>query len=747
MPNLLQCIRIDENRAVIRLHNRTKRTVRVGDRCDDWDLVAILPEPEAMAVLERPFNRRQTILYLPTQGPALIIDKPFGDTPEPRRAALSFPPEHFETILASREDILARQVLESGEEPSYEAVAGLLAPLHSYTFLGTPESQDKIILMPDGRLGHFDPIQGNNKDLSWVLFDPWAIIAAGRDTSAVQQKLWEGYLPVVSAQFVLPESGGVWEQTAFVWGDTLHVSLRSPEGRQRYWQVLSTPTEEDGSAFYKALLPLCRYWGEFFSGGIQVSLPQEREEKASRACIMRALITGSGQHPHYGVGSYAHPMHDAFPPTTLSLVSCLLEWGFFEEASARLSYYLSRLVREDGTFEYYGPAVTEYGQMLALAARKTQLTRERGWLVEYFPVLERIASRLLAERAENRARSEPEAPHYGLLYGVAEADTREEQDFYFSGDIWCWRGLVEMGRILIQCDVEAGTGRKWLDEAESYRQDILAALIRAFRPDADPPFLPPAVGLARPFERMTESEYSSYTNYRYWLEMLSAGLLSEEMTDAVSDYRATRGGEMLGTTRFLGHLDDWPYAHYAWGLLSRGRIRRYLLGFYAHLTHHLTPGTLTAYEQVPIAGCPARDYIADYCVPAQLVTPMLLRWMLAWEEWDADTLHLARAAPARWFHTSFSASGIPTRWGAVSFSIMRLDGGLKAEIAMDRFHPKLTILLHLRSLEEQDSCEVAVKGANEWELREGVLYLRDIGRKAEARIYPSGKEIEHERPA
>ena len=108
--------------------------------------------------------------------------------------------------------------------------------------------------------------------------------------------------------------------------------------------------------------------------------------------------------------------------------------------------------------------------------------------------------------------------------------------------------------------------------------------------------------------RMTESEFASYTNYRYWPEMLSPGMLPPEMRDAIIAYRTSHGGEVAGTTRLEDVLDDWPYAHYAWGLLEAGQIEHYLLGFYGHLAYHQTPGTFTAYESVAIKGDSKRDY-------------------------------------------------------------------------------------------------------------------------------------------
>ena len=125
------------------------------------------------------------------------------------------------------------------------------------------------------------------------------------------------------------------------------------------------------------------------------------------------------------------------------------------------------------------------------------------------------------------------------LYGDAEADTRKDTRFYFSGDGWCWRGLEEMGHVLNEVVQRKGDaalgplGRNLLGEADSFQGVVLAAMRRAFQKDATPPFLPPDAGTEKPFESMTENEFASYTNYRYWPEMLSSGMLPPELRDAV----------------------------------------------------------------------------------------------------------------------------------------------------------------------------------------------------------------------
>src|SRR5208337_5438178 len=100
-------------------------------------------------------------------------------------------------------------------------------------------------------------------------------------------------------------------------------------------------------------------------------------------------------------------------------------------------YYLSNFVKADGTFDYYGPAISEYGQFLALAARYVRVTGDTGWLREYLPALKRITDSLVAQIDASRKQYPSDSPSYGLLWGAAEADTRNDKKFYFSSDLWC----------------------------------------------------------------------------------------------------------------------------------------------------------------------------------------------------------------------------------------------------------------------------------------------------------------------
>lgn len=724
--------------AVMQWRGEAPHNVQIGQSYRDWKLLAILRDASPMVVLEHYSADAGALVYLGQDGIVANLSKAVGnlnDLPGPR----AFPATHAERILASQHDVLGNEVLAKGGDPTYAAVAELLPPLDTYTFLGTLQSREKVIVWPDGRLG----LGIHNHDLVEVLMNPSQRLHIPISEQTVKREgLIGGYLPVIDYGFFNRAAAQGFEEIAFSVGEdnpTTYMCLRVKGGKPDYWKLPGMQHLEDGTEFYKELLSTAQAWDQFFSSGMQVRIPEVRVENASKAAIVRGLIGEVGLHPKYGVGGYAENEHDTFPPTTIQLVLCLLDWGYTKEAGDRLGYYLSHYVKEDGTFDYYGPALSEYGQMLALAVRYVRVTGDTDWLTEHSPQLRRIAQYITEQLHASREKYPAGSPYHGLLWGSGEADTASDRQFYFSGNVWCWRGLHDLSEMLTaegQRTGDAAFGeyaKQFAAEASELRTDVLAALDRSFQ-HTTPPFLPPVAGDMKPFARMAESEFASYTNYRYWLEMLSAGLLTPSMNDAIISYRRTHGGEVGATTKFEDHLDDWTYANYAWGLLEEKDISHYLLGFYGHMAYNQTPGTFTAYEQAAVKGERSRTYVADYCVPSQEVTPQMLRWMLVWEPWDKRELWIGSAIPKQWIEAGFSARAIPTLWGPVSIE-ERLEGGVVTmKVSVTHPHPELAVYLPVRTVSGKRAPKVSVEGAGNWEWDSSHSAVRLAGTWSQATV-------------
>ena len=101
-------------------------------------------------------------------------------------------------------------------------------------------------------------------------------------------------------------------------------------------------------------------------------------------------------------------------------------------------------------------------------------------------------------------------------------------------------------------------------------------------------------------------------------------------------------------------------------MLRLDRIEEYLLFLYAHRYHVHTRGGWTAGEVSGITGG-----MPLFCMPAQSTIPLLLRWMLVFEDSAGEQLYLARALPREWLASgeTIGISAAPTRWGKVGFQL------------------------------------------------------------------------------
>jgi hypothetical protein len=715
--------------------------LRVGQSAAGWELAAIvLTGGHRIAVLERHFAHWGLIAFV-EKGPATwSVRKAIGELSQLPQSQPAPPREREEAILKSQADLLGSEVLRGGTEPSFDACAALLPDLVAYTFLGDERCADPVGVQPDGTLGSIGDHWGP-KPLAQVAFDPRDHLPPHRAANA-KRGLLGGYLPAIDYGFYDPESRLGWEEIAFV--------VEGPHGKPDLYVYLRV-TRPDGSVERKWFRPLADGEkaipaSEFFARlhtftvqwqaritdlkahydpdlttAMHIEVPEQRVVDACRASLARAFITYEGDAPRYGVGHYRAPQHNTFPPTTLSMVNACVEWGHFARARRYLDWYLDHAVKPDGTFDYYGPAVSEYGQMLdAIARYVRRRPYERGdgdaeWLRQRLPKIESIVGRLLALRRESQAKFPKGELRHGLVFGSPEADTAKEVNYYFAGDAWTWRGLTETGRLFADLGDETmkRRGKELLAECDAYRADIEASLSKSIVRTTTPPFVPPVAGFDKPFPSMTADRFASYTNYRYWPEMLSPAFLRPEWHDAIIAYRVAHGGELLGTTRFMDRLDDWPYAGYAYGLLLRDRVRHFLLGFYGDLAAHRMRGTFTAYEQAAIRSRPTRRYVADYCVPAQLVIPLMAKWMLVFEEPDADVLWLCRATPRRWLAPGqrIVVERAATRWGMVSFAVStKDDGSVAAQIRLRRADFPAELRLRLRRPDARPIRAVTVNG-------------------------------------
>jgi hypothetical protein len=350
------------------------------------------------------------------------------------------------------------------------------------------------------------------------------------------------------------------------------------------------------------------------------SFPHPMLEKAVRVGLAHIDATFQGDHPKYGTGSYADPIHDGFPPTIIATVDALTLWGRAERAQRLFAYWLRHFVAADGTINYYGPSLSEYGQLLTTAKRLVQRTGDLRWLASHQGPLSSLASHV-------RALMYAHGTHLSLLRGVPEADEASYQATYFHNNAWVVRGLLDWSDLLAGGLGRGEEARMLRRDALALRQLLLEALHSTWPADPQDWWLPPMLEEhQRPQGFVTANRLGSYTNYRYWPELLSSQVLPRRLMRRLVRARLKGGGQYLGMTRFMAHLDDWPLMEYLEGLWALGLRRDYLLSLWGHIYFHQCQGHLTAYEQMTL---PPGRKVADYCLPCQLVAVRACRRLLS----------------------------------------------------------------------------------------------------------------------
>ncbi len=641
--------------------------------------------------------------------------------------AEGFPGDFFGEILGSRADVLAERVLEDGE-PSHARISGMLPRAIGETFVGDSRRDERFIIQPDGS------VEG--------LLGPLADITARELALHARWGLVHRRLPLPILRIGLPDRQMV-EQIAVADIDAAgeaRLLVRRRDGDRVDHLAPAGGCDEAEDAFCDAVLTQWRLVSEFHERGMRLTGGDELLGDLAASSLWLADLTLRGCHPRYGIGTYDRFKDHGFPPTVIHLGSCLVEWGHFERARDVIDCYLNAYVADDGSFVYYGPAVSEYGQLLSLCARYLELSGDLRWWRGRESVLRRIWTRLRVLRRESLADDSAPEHARGLIPGLPEADYHgsEEQwrEYYYSGDAWAVRGLTDVARAL-QVTGRSEEAAALEEGATQYRADLLASVHAAGVATDEGLYVPPGPTQRVPIERMTQDRHSSYCNYRYFAEMISAGVLPQRVVRRVLDWRATHGGELLAMTRFEGHLDDWPVLNYARALLETGEIERYQLLLYAHLAHHQAAGWLAAPEQVDIVPGESgvRRYHAGQVVPCQVTVPLMLRWALLYELRDEDVLLVAPAVEHRWLcGGGLSARGLPTRWGPVDLELDSDGRTVTASLGLPVGTPAV---VRLRIPRSPDAPVVlaSVTGAaeQEWDESAGAVTLSQCGTKVTVR--------------
>lgn len=628
-------------------------------------------------------------------------------------------------IGLSAEDLLAAKLLEHGD-PDLEQVRNAAPPLMSKhlrrrgwrlpwdTFLGTKQSEGTMPAFPAGATRTYHPGQ---------YFPELNLELAKRRYDG----LLGGWMPVVRR--VMPLADGAYIEL-LIFGDvnaydkfivqTWHRTARIERGKitkvvygysyPAYPPAREAPAPE---AFYRGLLDCAAAWQDLLAEASPATLPAPSASEGSfadmaRYAFVKELMTRPcGIYPKYGAvdRDYYGSEYDGFQDIFTSSLYANLEWGRFGMARTVFDNYFTDYVDAKGAVNMRGPETAQYGMMLDLIARYDRYTGDAALLRKHRGKIEAIAAMLIAMHEES-LRLPKGHPGHGLIHGWSESDSclgAHPQMWwlpYFSNSAFAARGLGELSAVWRELGY-ASQAVEWAEHGRRLRDTVIASVRDSVRRDMTPPYVGTYPGTTLTFMESLRTQRPSPQGWphRAYAELLQAGILPDDLATVVINCMRAYGATTMGIVANVEPLHPWgrdilgfiSYG-YALQLLRLDRIEEYLLFLYAHRYHDHSRGSWTAAEVAGITGGSAL-----YCIPAQMTIPLLVRWMLVFENGDDDRLCLGKALPREWplSGQEMSIRRAPTRWGRVSFR-MQARAANRVRAAAELHGPKAPSVLEVK---------------------------------------------------
>jgi hypothetical protein len=602
-------------------------------------------------------------------------------------------------IALAGPDLLADRLLQNGD-PDPEQVRRAAPPMGSAepephgrigweTILGTKECQDTMPLYPSGSTRTYHPVQfisELNVTLAKKRFDG----LLGGWMPAVRK-----VMPVSAAEYYeVLALGDVLAKDKFI-VQTWHRTARIANGQiveveYGYSYPPFPPRRESPApeAFYRGLLEFCLYWENVTRDVASAALPDSSwVDMARYAFVKEQIVRPGGVYPKYGAvdRDYYGPEYDGFQDIFTSSLYSNLEWGRFDMARRVFDNYYSEFVDPSGMVNMRGPETAQFGLALSLIARYCHYTGDRALPLKHREKIESTAA-LLTELHDESLRLSPEMAGYGLIHGWNESDSclmpkpMTWWQPYFANSAMAARGLRDIALVweaLGSSDPRMnGLAESWRRHSQQLKETVATSVRKNVRHDMNPRYIGPLPGAKLTFRESMAQEHPSpqLWPHRAYAELLHADILPADLAHCTIDCMRAYGATTLGVVANVGRPDPEDRAilgfisyGYALALLRLDRIEEYLLFLYAHRFHDHTRGSWTAGEVAGIAGG-----TAIFCIPAQLTIPMLVRWMMVFEDSDEDRLYFGKGLPREWVVSGkeIRIDQAPTRWGRVNFRMI-----------------------------------------------------------------------------
>ncbi len=642
----------------------------------------------------------------------------------------------MEDIGMSGHDLLADKLLEHGD-PDPERVRDAAPPLASRppgqpgarlawnTFVGTKECNDTMPVFPAANTRTYHPNQ-YFPELSGAVV-----------TNRLEGMLG-GWMPAVRKVFPLADGAYI---EAIVFGDveahdkfivqTWHRTARIENGKivkavYGYSYPAYPPRRQDPKPeeFYRALVRFADYWDKQMASFAPMAGPHTVWiDMAKHAFAKEIMVRPGGVYPKYGAvdRDYYGSEYDGFQDIFTMSMYANLECGRFDEARAIIDNYYTDFVDDKGMINMRGPETAQFGLTLSLLAKYQRYTGDRALLAKHRAKVEGTAGVLLDMHDESLKLAK-DAPGYGLIHGWSESDAclaAQPMTWwqpYYANSAFAARGLRDIAGIWTA--VDRTKAAEWQRRAKQLEDTTVESIRKNLRSDMKPPYVPLLPGSKLTFRESMATERPSPQQWphRPYAELVHADMLPADLANMTIDTMRAYGATTLGVVANVGRANPQGRSilgfisyGYALELLRLDRVEEFLLFFYSHRFHDHTPGSWTAGEVSGIGGG-----TAIFCIPAQQTIPLLVRWIYALEDSDADRLYLAKGMPREWVGSgrTLSIDRAPTRWGRVSFQ-MKADTAAKrvtASVTLARAGSPKELHVKLRLPEQYKLGAVTVNG-------------------------------------
>ncbi len=685
-------------------------------------------------------TRDGAITFVPATGARRVMTKSAEASFEeanPSHLGLS-----MDDIGVSGPDLLADKLLAGNDDPDEQMVKRAAPPQGAPpprpanapalppggggrarwdNFVGTKEAEDTQPVFPSGTTRTYHPNQ-------------YIPEIRGEAVTNRFDGLLGGYMPAVRK--VMPVSPTAYVET-LTFGDvtardrfiiqTWHRTAQIENGKitkvfYGYSYPAFPPARQDPKPeeFYRGLLLFAEYWEKQMHDFAATSLPDQAwVDMPKHAFVKELMVRPGGVYPKYGAvdRDYYGSEYDGFQDIFTSALYANLEWGRFEQARATLDSFLTDFTDSKGMINMRGPETAQFGMTLSLLARYYDYTHDAALMAKHRAKIVATVDMLAAMHDESLKLPQDD-PGYGLIHGWSESDACLAQDPsiwwlpYYANNAFAARGMMDIARTWTTMEHAAPSGaaaneaRAWLKRAKTLQAATVTTMEKNVWKDHNPPYIgtypgvkvtfrdsygpPPTPGQA-PGAGPARGPNPQQWAHRPYSELLQADILPDNLANTVIDCMRAYGATTIGVVANVGParpgnrviLGFISYG-YAQKLLRLDRVEEYLLFLYSHRYHDHTRGSWVAGETVGINGG-----TAIFCIPAQLTIPLLVRWMLVFEDSDEDRLYFGKGVPRTWVGSGepVRIAQAPTRWGRVSLNMVAKPAAKSVVANVELAHP------------------------------------------------------------